>query len=212
MKGHTKLHLDNIRYLLKNIRDLAPITMKELREITHFSYSTHSLIINKLLEKGYIVCSEKVETSAGRKPQKYDINPNDNYIIGIDLVSGYLFLVVTDLRGIIHHRAQAYMERVDRDMVLDKIYAMLDETLQLLPHKTILYIAISIQGILDTERGISKIIAFYNDWHDVPLKDLLEARYHIPTLLIHDPDCSIRAEMSFVHLKHLDSVSLLLYP
>ena len=69
MKGNTKHHLENVRSILTNIRDYAPITTGSLQELTHYSNSNVALIISKLLASKHIVCSKKVETSVGRKPQ-----------------------------------------------------------------------------------------------------------------------------------------------
>ena len=38
-----------------------------------------------LCEKGYIVPTGKQRTHVGRKPFQLDINPNDYFIIGVDL-------------------------------------------------------------------------------------------------------------------------------
>ena len=99
MKGNTQLRQENIRRLLGEIRDRAPITKRELQDITGFSWGNISFITNKLLIERYIVPSGKQETSVGRKPEEYDINTAENLIIGVDYHLGGFVLVVTDLRG-----------------------------------------------------------------------------------------------------------------
>ena len=202
MKGNTKHHLENVRSILTNIRDYAPITTGSLQELTHYSNSNVALIISKLLASKHIVCSKKVETSVGRKPQKYDINPNDNLIIGTDLYATGLRLVVTDLSGRVKEERHCPLSiGMTKDIVLTKLYSNLDSVMKAFASKSILYIGMSIQGAVDSQHGISKHIAAFSNWDNIPLKSLLEERYKIPTLIAHDTDCLMRTESAFGVLK-----------
>lgn len=211
MKGNTKQHLENVRTILTNIRDYAPITTKELQQITHYSNSNVALILNKLLTSKHIVCAKKIETSVGRKPQKYDINPNDNLVIGADLGMSGLKIVVTDLCGRVKEEHFSHLSvGMTKDYVLQVLYTNLDSIIASLEAKNVLYIGIAVQGAVEPQLGISKHIAAFTQWDDVPLAALLENRYRIPAVLAHDPDALMRTEKTIGVLKKQPTSSALL--
>ena len=210
MKGNTQLRQDNIRRLLLEIRDRAPITKRELQKITGFSWGNISFITNKLLADRYIVSSGKQETVVGRKPDEYDINTDDNLFIGIDCSTSGIKLVVTDMRGRAIAQQQATYPDRDREAVLATIYAAVEQTLSQFNSANFRYIAMAVQGIVDAEAGVSKQLGSLQNWKDVPLKTLLEERFGLPVMLIHDPDCLMRTEMSYGVLRASNAGTALL--
>ena len=201
MKGNTKQHVKNVRRILKYIRDNQPIITNELRQKTRFSNSNVAAIISELSASEYIVGEAKGNDTVGRKAIAYSVHPDKNLIIGIDFnVTGLLF-VITDLSG---HTKQEYycplLPKVHSARILESLYQTIDSLL-VTYHGQVIYIGISVQGSVDYEKGVSKYIDGFTGWKNIPLQELLEERYHIPTLLIHDTDCRMRAEQAIGVLK-----------
>lgn len=210
MKGNTQLRQDNIRRLLSEIRDHAPITKRKLQRITGFSWGNISFITNKLLNDRYIVSSGKQDTGVGRKPDEYDVNTDDNLFIGIDCSNDGLKLVVTDMRGRAVFQKQTGYPSLQRDAVLNTFYDLIQQTLDAFPAASFRYIAVGMQGLVDTEAGVSRLIGRFEGWQDVPLKAILEERFSLPVMLIHDPDCLMRTEMSYGVLRSANAGTALL--
>lgn len=205
MKGNTRLKQDNIGRVLEEIRSRAPITKRELQDITDFSWGNISTIVNELREKGYIVSVGKKETLVGRKSDQYDISSRENLIIGVDLNMNGILLVVTSIRGqIVYRQKEPYRER-ELQCVLDTLYGMIDKAIAAVGAECLRHIAIGLQGYVDTKQGISNKIFALKNWVNIPLVQLIEERYGISCILIHDPDCVMRAEMNRGWL-HKDSV------
>ncbi len=201
MKGNTQLRQENIRRLLGEIRDRAPITKRELQDVTGFSWGNISFITNKLLTERYIVPSGKQETSVGRKPEEYDINTGENLIIGIDYHSNGFVLVVTDLRGrAVYSDSRSFPEQ-DLESQMSILYKSIDQAIAEHDEGTIRYIAVGMQGVVDPEHGTVLYLGRVVDDTPFPICEVLQQRYHLPTMLIHDPDCAMRAEMSHGVLK-----------
>lgn len=196
MKGNTRLKQDNIGRVLEEIRSRAPITKRELQDITGFSWGNISTIVNELRENGYIVSVGKQETMVGRRSDQYDISTRDNLVIGIDLNMNGILLVVTSIRGqIVYRERELYRER-ERQCVLDTLYEMIDKAIAVVGKECLRHIAIGLQGYVDTKQGVSTRIAALKNWENIPLVELVEERYGINCTLIHDPDCVLRAEMN----------------
>lgn len=211
MKGNTRLKQDNIGRVLEEIRSRAPITKRELQDITGFSWGNVSTIVNELQEHGYIVSVGKQETLVGRRSDQYDISPHENLIIGVDLNMNGILLVVTSIRGqIVYRQRELYRER-ERQCVLDTLYEMIDKAIAAVGAACLRHIAIGLQGYVDTKNGISVRISALQNWINIPLVKLVEERYNITCILIHDPDCVMRAEMNrgWLHMDSADTALLL---
>ena len=210
MKGNTKQHVKSVRRILKYIRDNQPIITNEIRQKTKYSNSNVAAIICELSAGEYVVGEAQGTDTVGRKAIAYSVHPDKNLIIGVDFnVTGMLF-VVTDLSG---RTKQEYVcplsSKEHSDRILESMYRSLDSLLAAYPGQVI-YLAISVQGSVDYEKGVSKYIDGFTGWKDIPLKELLEERYQIPTILIHDTNCRMRAEQAIGVLKGKDVKSALL--
>lgn len=201
MKGNTQLRQENIRRLLGEIRDRAPITKRELQDITGFSWGNISFITNKLLSERYIVPSGKQETSVGRKPEEYDINTAENLIIGVDYHSEGFVLVVTDLRGRPVYSDRRAFPEYDMQLQMSILFDAIDKAIASHEKELIRYIAVGMQGVVDPENGKVLRLGHLVDDSPYPICEVLEQRYQLPAMLIHDPDCAMRAEMSHGALK-----------
>lgn len=202
MKGNTKQHIKNVRRILTYIRDYESITTNELQKLTHYSNSNVAAIISELSSSEYIIGSAISNSSVGRKALAYSVNPNNHLIIGIDFNTTAVLIVVTDLGGNSKFEKHAPLHQgMYKDEILGILYRLLDEIFELYSIDKIIHIGISMQANVDSQNGISKYISAFKDWKDIPMQALLEERYHIPTILMHDTDCLMRTEKAFGVLK-----------
>ena len=202
MKGNTKQHIKNVRRILTYIRDYDSITTYELQKLTHYSNSNVAAIITELSSSEYIVGSAIASGSVGRKTIAYSINPNKHFIIGIDFNTTGFLIVVTDLGGDSKLEKHAPLHQgMYKDDILNVLYQSLDQIFKIYSTDKIIHIGISVQANVDTQNGISKYLSAFADWENIPMQTILEERYHIPTILVHDTDCLMRTEKSFGVLK-----------
>ena len=203
MKGNTKLRQDNIKRIFCEIRDRGPISKRELQELTEFSWGSISTKTTGLEESGYIMSAGKQTGAVGRRPEEYDINITDNFIIGIDLSSVGFFVAVTDLRGRVVREYRQNFSLETTDTAISKLFDTLDGVLKELDGFKVWGFAVAVQGAVRDER-ISVAVNGISGWKNVPLADILEEKFGINTILIHDPDCIIRTEKYFGKLKNPD--------
>lgn len=201
MKGNTQLRQENIKKVLRTIRQHGPVSKRELQKHTGFSWGNVSLITTLLANEGFIVASGKQDTGVGRKPEEFDININDNYILGIDFNSESVLAVVCDLRGRVVSSRHTLFKEKTKISALNELYLTIENLLSENIGKNISYIALAMQGKVDIERGISVKISEIEGWRDIAVCELVENRFHIKTVMLHDPDCLLYSEKCFGRLR-----------
>jgi glucokinase len=77
--------------------------------------------------------------------------------------------------------------------VLDDIYQVVDALLA--PDTTA--IGIGVPSVVDVEQGIVYDVTYIPSWKEVPLKRLLETRYHLPVFVNNDANCFALGEYYF---------------
>ena len=65
----------------------------------NLSIPTVTKLISELQEDGYILDFGKQETSGGRKPSIYGLNPVSGYFVGVDILKDQLNLAILDFKG-----------------------------------------------------------------------------------------------------------------
>ena len=74
-------------------------TIAEVCKEMNLSIPTVSKLISELQEDGYILDFGKQETSGGRKPSIYGLNPVSGYFVGVDILKDQLNLAILDFKG-----------------------------------------------------------------------------------------------------------------
>lgn len=118
-------------------------------------------------------------------------------VIGIDLGA-------TNIRGAIvsTHRsadispisARIHSDGTQQD-VIDDICQVIDALLA--KNNNIEAIGIGVPSVVDVAEGIVYDVQYIPSWKEVPLKKLLEAKYHKPTLVNNDANCFALGEYYF---------------
>lgn len=192
---------NGVQLILQTIKDYGPLSKREIQEKTELSWGHISQVTKRFLAEGYIVVNEK-EMTAGRSRELLDINGRNNYFIGIDFNHNRIRAVLTDMKGRVIEGVRYGWDVYERDVVLDTIYNVLDDLIQRYQDKTIKGMCFAVQGVVDVSNGVSRRIDKIKDWRDIPLKELMENRYGIETVVAHDPDCLMKYEYYFGTLKN----------
>ena len=75
-------------------------TIAELGHEMNLSIPTVTKLISELQDDGYVLDYGKQDTSGGRKPNIYGLNPASGYFIGVDILKDKLHLAIIDFKGI----------------------------------------------------------------------------------------------------------------
>ena len=124
----------------------------------------------------------------------------DSYIVGIDIGGTKLATVVADRTGTILKKVRkpTVAERGPHHAVAS-LLEMVGETIRLagLKRENISGIGVSCGGPLDTKTGVVYSPPNLPGWDAFPLKESIEAEFHVPTIIENDANASALAEWRF---------------
>lgn len=126
----------------------------------------------------------------------------DTKVIGIDLGA-------TNIRGAVvigDTLLNIVSARIHSDgtveEVLDDIYQVVDALID----ESVVAIGIGVPSVVDVVNGIVYDVQYIPSWVQVPLKRLMEEKYHIPVFVNNDANCFAVGEYHFGKGKRFDSV------
>ena len=182
--------LSNEQIYLFTVKKNGPITKREIQRKSGFSWGLTSKTVNELVQKGYVSCFNK----GGRNAEEFDINHSDFYFVGISFNQKELIAVVTDMKGRVVEQYDAELENLEYGYVIEQFYGILDSFFEKYKDQHISGIGFALQGVVNSYEGVSNYIAAITGWKDVPLKKMMEERYHVEVSVEHSPDCFMKVE------------------
>lgn len=198
----TLVQNNSLQIVFRNVKNHGPISRRELQKITGLSWGTISRLVEYLVAQEYIVVTdEKQSNGVGPKVETFDVSPDKHYFIGVDISDRGLIAVVTDMKGRLVTSVEHGWTEFTRENALEIIFRILDELVNRYKENCIKKIGFSVQGVVDTQKGISQYIEKIEGWKDVPLKKIVEERYEVRVEVAHDPDCLMKCETALGILK-----------
>jgi predicted NBD/HSP70 family sugar kinase len=181
--------------VLKLIQAAPAISRVELAEKSGLSTAGITGIVTSLVNQHLVVEGSAPVTPIGRKRIGLSLSSDLGCVVGIDMGTYNLRVVVTDMNGNVLSRSdQASEMRKGKQFVLDHCFSIVRETLQLasVPNGRVLGIGVAFSGLIDVERGV--ILSYprpglVQQWKDVPLKQIFEDEFNTTALI----DDSVRA-------------------
>ena len=158
-----------IRYYISN----GSSTIPELSEELDLSIPTVTKIISEMCDLGFINDYGKLETSEGRHPNLYGLDPKSSYFIGVDIKQFVINICLINLRG------DVMKIETDVPFLVENTAESLNKLCELILHfinrldidkKKILNININISGRVNSDSGYS--FSFFN-FDERPLTEIL---------------------------------------
>ena len=86
----------NTAVILDVLRRLAPLSRAELAARTGLNRSTVSIIVNSLIEEGFIQETDLQSSRVGRPGMLLTLNPRGGFAVGIEIGVDFISVVLTD--------------------------------------------------------------------------------------------------------------------
>lgn len=177
----------NRSHVLNNIKSYGPIGRAEIARRTGLSPATVTSICTKLIAQNLVLEKAAGDSSGGRPPILLVINPKGGYVIGIKLTETHAICALTDLEAYILAKSSLPLSGHDPVQVVEDLAQMLPSFIreQKIPKKQLLGVGVGLAGIIDAEKGILRQSPIYG-WSNVPLRDMLQSKLHIPVYIEND--------------------------
>ena len=161
-------------------------TIADVCKVMNLSIPTVTKLIMDLQEDGYIVDFGKQETSGGRKPSIFGLNPSSGYFIGVDIMNEYINFAVLDFKGDkIRIEENVPYQFENTPAALDRLCDAINEFILTLPipREKILSVGVNISGRVNPFTGYSYSIFYFEE---NPLSQIIEEKLHIKTFIEND--------------------------
>ena len=194
-RTQTKTH--NKRLILKTIYDQGPISRASVARITHLTRPTVSSTVAELIGEGLVGEVGQGPSEGGKPPILLNVVDDSRHLIGVDLwVAGSEMRGgIIDLRGKIIHRFKLPWQKQNGKVTLDSAYQLIDGLINM-STSPLLGIGVGTPGLMDPQRGMVRT-AVNLDWHNLPVRDLLEARYNLPVYVANSSQTAALGEYTF---------------
>ena len=175
--------------VLESIRKRGPISVPDIAKLTQLSRPTVDSYLKSFIKKGVIKKEGFGYPQGGRKPNLWKLNNHAGYLVGVDLESPSLNLLLTDLDlNPIQKRSITFSLSLRKEKVVDmlcnEINRIIDRS-DIDPAKVI-GIGIGVPGIIEKYTGTVVSIERIPDWHEVPLEKILKEKPQYPVFIEND--------------------------
>lgn len=161
-------------------------TLTDLAKELDLSVPTVTKFVNEMCEDGYIHVYGKLETSGGRYPCLYGLNPESGYFIGVDIKRFAINIGLTNFKGDTMEQTTNIPYKFNNTPeALEELCNLVKKFINKvkIDHKKILNICINISGRVNPESGYS--FSMFN-FSERPLADILTEKIGYPTCIDND--------------------------
>jgi predicted NBD/HSP70 family sugar kinase len=195
----TKLSREG-REIFGMLQKRGPLTKNDLLQITGTNLTTLNRIMHPLEEERLVVEVGIGESSGGRKPVLYGLNPKKFYILGIDISRPYTQLIITNpILEIVDKRLFDMDESFTPEKTVKQIGDLFQEMTMKLETGIQLFLGAGLGtvGPLERDRGIMTSPKFFAapGWVKVPIKNMLEQELKLPVDIDNGANTAILAEL-----------------
>lgn len=171
-----------LTYLMHNHSSTIPDLAKDI----DLSIPTVTKFVMELVEEGYIINYGKQETSEGRPPNLYGLNPDSAYMVGVDIKSFCLNIGLMNFTGDmvdIQMGTECHLDNTleSLDVLIHHISTFIEKHQNV--REKILQVGVNISGRVNPEEGYS--FSMFN-FEERPLAEILTEKIGIPVSIDND--------------------------
>ncbi len=192
-KQQSKKH--NSRLVLRTIYQNGEMSRADIARATKLTRPTVSSIVSALIEENLVVEAGWGVSAGGKRPLLLQIAYDAHQLISIDLGSHEFRGALSNLNGDITIRRTILTNGDKAESALQLVFNLIDDLVEQ-ASAPILGIGIGTPGVVNQKLGVIRQ-AVNLGWQDLPIRDLLTARYNIPVYIANDSHMAAIAEYTF---------------
>lgn len=190
----------NERLLIDLIRHAGPLTKAEIARATRLTPQTAAVIVNHLIEAGYLIKQEVRRGKVGQPSTPIALNPEGAYSIGIIIGRRALEAITTDFTARVINRTSFAYPWPDREQVFAQIAKSVRYLVDSLgPERQGRLAGIGIAGPEDLhgwEAVIGTPPGALANWRGVDIRARVAAETGLETLILNDASAACMAEIA----------------
>lgn len=194
----------NMSIIFNYLRLKSPISRAKISRDLGISAPAVSRAIEKLIEKGYVIETERIKTKVGKRPTPLIINRNRFFVVGIDLGKERLKMAMANLSGEIVEKYtgstilknKKTIEKVTGE-VKDFIGKYADGKKSSSGNIEAICIGVPAAIDINDERVLRTDYYKEWEWRDLNLKKILIEEFNIPVFVENDANLSAIGEKQY---------------
>ena len=152
--------------IISTFISMGDLSISDIAKEMDMSVPTITKLIGELIEEGYVFDFGKQETSGGRRPNIYGLNPEACYFVGVDIRRFRVNIALTNFKGEvikIKRDIPFYLEHTPHslDQLCHIISSFIDKVT--VPKEKIMNVAINISGRVNSESGYSYSFFYFDE-------------------------------------------------
>ncbi|MFF8833058.1 ROK family transcriptional regulator [Streptomyces sp. NPDC015131] len=185
----------NDRSALRLLQEQGPLTAGQLRTLTGLSRPTVADLVERLQDSGLVhVVGETGDRRRGPNARLYGIVAGRAHLAGLDVRTGSVAVVVTDLLGATLAEASLPMEGHDNGAAVERAVGLLERTAAGAGARRLHTVGVGAPGLIDPATGELRDSASLPAWHR-RLVPALQERLHARVLVENETNLAAVAEL-----------------
>jgi N-acetylglucosamine repressor len=180
---HAQTRAHNASLVLRALYDLGPISRAGIARLTGLTRTSVGELVAELETEGLAEDIGRGPSTGGKAPTLVALIDDARHVVTLDLGERTFTAALLNLRGTIRHRATRDLRGADGDAALALVTDLIDEILAG-EHSPILGIGVGTPGIVGEDGTIRWAVNL--SWADLPLGEILQTRYQLPTIVAND--------------------------
>ena len=180
---HAQTRAHNASLVLRALYDLGPISRADIARLTGLTRTSVGELVADLETEGLAHDVGLGPSTGGKQPTLVALDDDARSVITLDLGERTFTAALANLRGEITTRHTRDLQGRDGDAALALVHELIDEV-RAQATSPILGIGVGTPGIVDADGTIRWAVNL--DWQDLPLGQILQERYELPTIVAND--------------------------
>ena len=191
----------NFRIVFETIRLNGPISRADVARRTNLTAQTVSNIVNRLLERNFILEGSKLQKQRGAPSTNLFVNPDGAYSVGIDFNRDHLTGILVDLAGNVKTK---YFYEVDSPYPEEAVKLIADTAHQLTDNRTVKEshfcgVGIGLPGPLEINEK-NEVSNFINPkafphWNNVPIGEMIKKQVNTSVFIENNASAATIGEL-----------------
>lgn len=182
-----RMRIHNSRLVLGIVRRMGPVSRADITRHTPYSAPTISALISGLIKAGLVSEEGEGASSGGRKPQLISFNSHCGYVVGCNIDSHAVQIVLADMSGNRLSKRSVPLNSTRPKPLLRLLSNAVGRMLREAGCKAaLLAVAVGVPGMTDMERGEVIEAANLDGWVRVPAREILQSHLDAPVVVDND--------------------------
>ena len=189
----------NTAVILDILRRYAPLSRAELAARTGLNRSTVSIIVNSLIEEGFVQETDLQSPKIGRPGMLLVLNPKGGFAVGVEIGVDFISILLTDfVANVLWRKRVLFDAGEDEIRVIDHASDLTGQAIEIGLEQGLrpLGIGIGVPGLVDIRQG--KLVFAPNlHWTNVPLRLMWSQRFDLPIFVENEANAAALGEYYF---------------